>query len=290
MKKARIVKQGQLLHIQNEIRILSRIRCPFVIELKAVFQDENSLYLMFDYISGGELYSHLRKDQKFELPIYQFYSVEIACAIHHLHKLGIIYRDLKPENICLNKIGHIRLVEFSLAKIIGNTTNRTFTLCGTPEYVSPEIINGQGYGFSADWWAFGILLHEMSVGYPPFNGSNPFIVYRKILEGKLEFDKKFHRPTKHAIRSLLTSDITQRIGCGNFDQIKNHSFYKGVDWNSAFQELIVPLKVPTVLSDGDTSNYDFYPEEVLEEPANLTQEERNMFSSIDEILDRGKQI
>jgi protein kinase X len=288
MKKSRIVKQGQLAHVQNEIKILSRIRCVFVNELRAVFQDENSLYLMFDYLSGGELYSHLRRDIKFELPIYQFYAVEIACALYHMHRLSIIYRDLKPENIVLNKIGHLRLTELNLAKII--PANRTFTLCGTPEYVSPEIIQGQGYGFSVDWWALGILIHEMSVGYPPFNGQNPFIVYRKILEGKMNFEKDFPRGTKHVIRAFLHSDITQRLGCGNFEQIKNHSFFKGIDWNSAFQELIVPLKVPTVLSDGDTSNYDFYPEEVLEEPANLTQEERNMFQSIDEILDRGKQL
>mmetsp|Transcript_23820 Transcript_23820/g.26076 ORF Transcript_23820/g.26076 Transcript_23820/m.26076 type:complete len:360 (-) Transcript_23820:73-1152(-) len=288
MKKARIVKQAQLPHVQNEIKILSRIRCPFVVELRAVFQDENTLYLLLDYIPGGELFSHLRRDRRFELPIYQFYSVEIACALHHMHKLGIVYRDLKPENVLINKIGHIRIVELSLAKII--STNRTFTLCGTPEYVSPEIIQGQGYGFSVDWWALGILLYEMSAGYPPFYGTSSFQVYQKILEGRIEFEKNFHRPTKHAVRAFLNTDYTVRLGCGNFDQIKNHSFFKGVDWNSAFQELIVPLKVPTVLSDGDTSNYDFYPEEVLEEPANLTQEERNMFQSIDEILDRGKQL
>jgi serine/threonine protein kinase len=288
MKKARIVKQKQLSHVQNEIRILSRLRCPFVNELRAVFQDENSLYLMMDYIAGGELYSHIRREKKLDLPVYQFFAVEIACALYHLHKLKIVFRDLKPENILLNNVGHIRLSELSLAKIIEE--NRTTTLCGTPEYIAPEIIHGQAYGFGVDWWSFGILIYEMAVGYPPFFGTSPFLVYQKILEGKLNFDSDVPRPTKHVIRALLTTDVTQRLGCGNFDQIKYHSFFKGIDWNSGFQELIVPPIAPTVTTEGDTANYDFYPEEVTEEAANLTLEEREMFHSINEILDRGKQV
>lgn len=286
LKKARIVKQGQLLHVQNEIKILSRLRCVFIIELRAVFQDENSLFVMLEYIPGGELFSHLRRARQFELPVYQFVSVEIACALYHMHHLNIIYRDLKPENIAFNKLGHIRLVDLSLAKII---QNRTFTLCGTPEYVSPEIINGRGYGASVDWWALGILLHEMVVGYPPFYGKNPFVVYRKILNGAFDLDENILKPTKQVIRSFLNIDREQRLGCGSFDQVRSHPFFKGVDWHSAFRELIVPPLVPTVLSEGDSANYDFYPEETLEEPANLSQEERQLFQSIDEILDRPKQ-
>lgn len=280
------MKQGQLPHVQSEIKILSRLRCPFIVELKAVFQDENSLYLMFDYIQGGELFSYLRRERVLPLPIYQFVTVEVCCAFFQLHKMNIIYRDLKPENILFNKIGHIRLNEFSLAKII---RNRTFTLCGTPEYVSPEIINGQGYGNSIDWWSLGILLHEMAVGYPPFYGRNPFTVYKKILSGSFSIDDTISGPTKSAIRAFLLPDRVHRLGCHSFDQVRNHAFFKGVDWQSAFRELIVPPMIPTVISDGDSANYDFYPEETIEEPANLSQNERLLFQSIDEILDRPKQ-
>jgi serine/threonine protein kinase len=288
MKKARIVKQGQLQHVQNEIKIMSRLRCNFVVELRAVFQDESSVYMMMDYIPGGELFSHLRRDKRFQLPVAQFFAVEIACALHHMHKCFVLYRDLKPENILINKIGHIRLTDLSLAKVI---QDRTFTLCGTPEYLAPEIIQGLGYGFSSDWWSLGILLHEMIVGYPPFFGRNPFIVYRKILQNNITFDDAVvQKPTKAAITAFLSSDRLQRLGSSNFEQVKSHAFFKGVDWNSAFRELLVPPMVPTVLSEGDSSNFDFYPEEALEEPANMTNEERNLFYTIDEILDRPKQM
>jgi serine/threonine protein kinase len=288
MKKVRIVKQGQLHHVQNEIKILSRLRCPFVQELRGVFQDENSLYLVLEFIPGGELFSHLRRSRVFDLPVYQFVAVEIACALYHMHKMTIIYRDLKPENILINRLGHIRLTEFSLAKLI---KNRTYTLCGTPEYVSPEIINGEGYGYSADWWAFGILLHEMCVGFPPFYGRNPFTVYRKILEGNFPTDgPSIPATTWQAVKGFLTVDRSLRLGCQSFEQVKSHPFFDGVDWNSAFRQLIVPPMVPTVISDGDTSNFDFYPAETIEEPANLSQQDRMLFESIDEILDRSKQV
>jgi serine/threonine protein kinase len=287
MKKARVVKQGQLHHVQNEIKIMSRLRCPFVAELHAVFQDENSVYLLLDYVPGGELFSHLRANKKFDVPVAQFYAMEVACALHHMHQTFVLYRDLKPENILVNRIGHIRLIELTLAKVV---IDRTFTLCGTPEYLSPEIIQGTGYSHSSDWWALGILLHELLVGYPPFYGRNPFVVYRKILQNSIPFDDKLiDKHGKAAVLALCHSDRLHRLGSTNFDQIKNHVFFKGIDWNSAFRELVVPPLIPTIVADGDSSNYDFYPEEALEEPANMTTEERNLFSTIDEILDRPKQ-
>jgi protein kinase X len=285
LKKVRIVANHQLPHVQNEIQILSRLRCDFVIELRAVFQDENSLYLLLDYVPGGELFSYLRRDKKFDTALSQFYAVEVACAFFHLHKMNIIYRDLKPENILIDKIGHIRLTEFSLSKIINN---RTYTMCGTPEYISPEIINGQGYGISSDWWALGILIHEMAVGYPPFFGRNPFTVYRKILNGFEVMDETLPQNLRNLLRGMLHPTLAKRL-C-SYEQVKSHAFFKGVDWNSAFQKLIVPLLVPTVAAEGDSSNYDYYPEEAMEQPANLTLEERKMFQSIDQLLDRASQI
>lgn len=285
MKKTKIVKLDQLEHIQNEIHILSRVRCPFVCELKAVFQDENSVYEMFEYIPGGELFSHLRKHQKFEFPIYQFFAVEVACALDTLHRYNIVYRDLKPENIVLNKNGHIRLNEFCLAKVV---TNRTFTLCGTPEYLSPELIQGNGYAASTDWWAFGVLVYEMAMGYPPFFGKNPFWIYRKILECRVSYSESMAFKTKRLISSLLVLERKHRLGCdsGGFNSVKHHNFFKGVDWVSGMNELILSPLIPTVAMEGDTSNYDYYPEETIEEPNNLNSEERKMFEAINTILDR----
>ena len=292
MKKARIVKLQQLSHIQNEITILSRARCSYIIEMKALFQDENSVYILQEYIPGGELYSHLRRNKTFELSIYQFYSVEIACALHHLHKLNIVYRDLKPENILLTKEGHIRLTEFSLSKQINltNGSGQTYTLCGTPEYLAPEIILGQGYGTSIDWWSLGILLYEMAMGFPPFYGKNPFIIYQKILNNQIKFHSNITNHTKSIITSFLKSDRKNRLGCNNFNSIKNHIFYSGIDWNSAMKQLILPSYIPSVSMESDTSNYDYYPDELIEEVSNLTLEERLMFQGLDEILDRPKQV
>lgn len=289
MKKARIVKQQQLAHVQNEVMILSRVRCSFVIEMKGLFQDENSVYMLQEYIPGGELYSHLRRSKAFDLSVYQFYAVEIACALHHLHQLKIVYRDLKPENILLTREGHIRLTEFSLAKQLDVAKGQTFTLCGTPEYLAPEIILGQGYGTSVDWWAVGILLYEMTMGFPPFYGKNPFTVYQKILEGHVKFAGSVPSNTKNAILGFLKADRKHRLGCNNFDSVKHHAFFKGIDWHSAALQLIVPPLAPTVTTDADSSNFDYYPEETVEEASNLTQEERTMFQALDDILDRPKQ-
>jgi len=289
LKKARVVKLQQLAHVQSEVKILSRARCTFIIEMKALFQDENSVYLLQEYVPGGELYSHLRRAKNFELSMYQFYTVEVACALHYLHKLQIVYRDLKPENILLTKEGHIRLTEFSLAKKLDVKEHHTFTLCGTPEYLAPEVITSKGYGTTVDWWALGILCYEMAMGFPPFFGKNPFTVYQKILENKIRFPSTVPPATKSVISGFLKSDRRSRLGCASFDSVKSHLFFKGVDWNSAAQELIVPPMAPTVTFEGDSSNYDYFPEEAVEEASNLTQDERAMFDGLDEILDRPKQ-
>ncbi len=175
MKKVRIVKLKQLIHIQNELKILATVRCDFIPELYAFFQDDSSIYMLMEYIAGGELFSHLRRQEYFELAQYQFYAVEIAVVIHYLHELNIAYRDIKPENLLLDKEGHIRLVDFGLAKFL--ESDKTHTLCGTPEYLAPETIQGQGHGRGVDWWALGVLIYEMAFGYPPFYGPNPFTVY-----------------------------------------------------------------------------------------------------------------
>jgi len=271
MKKARVVKMGQLQHIQNEVTILSRTRSAFLVQMKALFQDENSVYLLMEYIPGGELYSHLRRAKAFDISAYLFYTVEIASALQYLHRLDIVYRDLKPENVLLTKEGHIRLSDWSLGKKIDPAEGHTFTLCGTPEYLAPELILGQGYGTTVDWWALGILLYEMVMGFPPFFGKNPFTVYQKILDRKIRFGGAVAPATKGVINGFLRSDRRSRLGCDSFNSVRGHVFFKGIDWNSAAQELIVPPFAPTVTSEGDSSNYDYYPEELIEEASNLTR-------------------
>ncbi len=288
MKKARIGRLKQLHHIKSELKIMATVRCDFMPELYAFFQDDNSIYMMMTYIPGGELFSHLRRQEFFDLPQYQFYAIELACALHTLHELNIAYRDIKPENILLTKEGHIRLVDFGIAKFLDD--DKTFTMCGTPEYLAPETIKGEGHGTGVDWWALGVLIFEMAFGYPPFYGNNPFTVYSKILSGNIQFPSGSRCPvnTKSIVKGLCNVSRTSRLGCGRggFTGLSSHKFFSGVEWRSAARQLIMPPIVPLVLAEGDTSNYDYYGDEVPEEASNLTVEERQLFREFDELLER----
>ena len=149
MKKIKIVRQKQLSHIQNEVKILSRMKCDFIVNFEGLFQDDNSIYMIMDYVPGGELFSHLRKRKKFDEPIAKFFACEIISALEHLHKLLIAHRDIRPENLLIGADGHICIIDFGFAKIVPDLT---YTLCGTPEYIAPEIITGLGHGRAVDWW------------------------------------------------------------------------------------------------------------------------------------------
>lgn len=181
----------------------------------------------------------------------------------------------------------MKITDFGFAKKI---VDRSFTLCGTPEYLAPEVIESKGYGVSIDWWALGILLHEMLVGFPPFYGENPFQVYQKILKATLIFPTTpvVSSSAALAIRGLLTKDRRSRSGCGRsgFKGIKSLLYFRGTSWESVTRQLLQPPFQPTVEMDGDTSNYDFFAEELSEEPSNLTNKQRLMFREFDKLLAR----
>lgn len=292
-KKSKVVEFKQLRNLVNEVGILSRLRCVYAPELKAVFQDENSVYIMSEYVAGGELFSHLRKAVHFEEVLYQFYATEIACAIAYLHALNITYRGLKPESIQITQKGHVRLSDFSFAKKL-TEGGRTFTLCGTPEYVAPEILEGKGYGRAADWWAVGILIYEMAVGFPCFFSETPFGVYRAILECVIRYPPgvDVSDRTRSVVNAFVNPDRGMRLGCGEhgFQDVKFHPFFKGIDWNSANRELVSPPVMPTVITNSDTSNYDYYDEMEPEDVNELILSDRVAFNDLDTVLGRKKTV
>ena len=188
LSKQHIVENNEIEHTMSERAILEKIHHPFLVNLNYSFQTEDKLYFILDFVNGGELFYHLQKEKRFSFERARFYAAEILLGLEALHNAGIIYRDLKPENLLLNSDGHICITDFGLSKQGLNTPNdKTDTFCGTPEYLAPEILLGQGYGKGVDWWSFGSLLYEMLTGLPPFYSQDVQEMYRKIINDKLSF-------------------------------------------------------------------------------------------------------
>lgn len=260
LKKVEVVKHKQVEHTMNEKRILSQIEHPFLVSLHAFFQDSANLYMVLDYIAGGELFSYLRRSQRFSNNVSKFYAAEVVLAFEYLHGKDIIYRDLKPENLLLDNKGHIKITDFGFAKYVPDIT---WTLCGTPDYLAPEIIQSKGYGRAVDWYALGVLIFEMLAGYPPFYDEDHVKMYEKILQGKIKWPLHFDPFAKDLLKRLLKADLSKRFGNlkGGSKDIKTHKWFAGLDWNKLFLCQIPPPYVPPSKGEGDTSNFDKYPEE-----------------------------
>lgn len=235
--------------------------------------------MLLEFVNGGEVFSHLRKAGRFSKEFTKFYTGQIVLVLQYLHAKMIVYRDLKPENLLIGSGGYLKITDFGFAKVV---EDQTWTLCGTPEYLAPEIIQSKGHGIGVDWWANGILMFEMLCGYPPFYDENPFGIYQKILVGKIEFPKHVDEYAKDIIKRLLIPDKTQRLGCllHGADDIKRHKFFRGVDWNALHSRRIQAPIIPQVSSPLDTHYFEVYPEdfEDTEGASALSPEENAIFA------------
>ncbi|KAJ3360787.1 serine/threonine protein kinase, AGC [Allomyces javanicus] len=259
LAKTDVVRLKQVAHINSERAILARVHHPFLVNMVATFHDARNLYMLLEYVSGGELFTYLRRVGRLHPNAARFYAAEIVTAIEHLHAREITYRDLKPENLLIDAQGHIKITDFGFAKVV---PDRTWTLCGTPEYLAPEIIKGTGHGKAVDWWSLGILIFELLCGYPPFYDDSPYGIYEKILAGRLQFPAFVDAAARDLIRNLLAHDWTKRLGAlkGGASDIKNHRWFANIDWDELVARRVTPPMVPRVHGPGDTNNFEKYPE------------------------------
>ncbi|KAI8090676.1 kinase-like domain-containing protein [Thamnidium elegans] len=259
LKKSEVVRLKQVEHTNNEKHILESVAHPFLVNMWGTFQDNVNLYMVMDYVPGGELFSVLRRSKRFPDHVAKFYAAEVILAIEYMHSKNVIYRDLKPENLLLDSQGHIKITDFGFAKHVPDIT---WTLCGTPDYLAPEIIQSKGYGRAVDWWSLGVLVFEMLAGFPPFYDDDHLKLYEKILAGRVKYPQYFIPNSKDLLKRLLTSDLTKRYGNlkDGSEDIKRHVWFQGVDFNRVLARQIRPPYVPSIRGEGDASHFDRYPE------------------------------
>lgn len=259
MKKSVLVRYRQVTHVKSEKDIALRVRAPFLTETRAVFQTEKMICMVSEYVAGGELFRRIRTEGRLSESAARFYASEVTLSLEYLHSLSILYRDIKPENILIDRSGHIKLVDFGFAKVV---TNKTFTLCGTPEYLAPEVIERKGQTKAVDWWTLGVLVYEMLVGHPPFEDQNPYHLYEKIIRGSYEIPSYVSAAATDLIRGLLHPDSAKRLGDSTAEagSVRNHVWFSGVDFEAVQQKAVTPPWRPSIVSDSDVSYYGKFPD------------------------------
>lgn len=245
-----------MVHTKAERNILEAVKNPFIVELFYAFQTNGKLYLILEYLSGGELFTFLDREGMFLENVAMFYASELILAIEHLHSLGIIYRDLKPENIMLDVHGHVVLTDFGLCKE-GIDGKRTNTFCGTIEYMAPEILNRTGHGAEVDWWSLGALLFDMVTGSPPFCANNRKKTMEKIMKAQVRFPPYLTDGLKDLLRKLLERTVSKRIGGKTgAEEVKAHRWFRKIDWDLVAAKGYPPPFMPIEGGALDTSNFD----------------------------------
>lgn len=270
LKKATL-KVRDRVRTKMERDILAEVEHPFIVKLHYAFQTEGKLYLVLGFLRGGDLFTRLSKEVMFTEEDVKIYLAELAMALDHLHNLGIIYRDLKPENVLLDVDGHIKLTDFGLSKeSIFDTEKKTFSFCGTVEYMAPEVVNRRGHGTASDWWSYGVLMFEMLTGNLPFQGQNRKETMTMILKAKLGMPPFLSQDAQLLLRSLFKRNPQNRLGFKTgIQEMKLQAFFKTIDFDKLINKEIHPPFKPAVTQMDDTYYFDkeFTNREAKDSPA-----------------------
>ena len=262
LSKKVIIQKKEIQHTIGERNILVRTAMtdsPFIVGLKFSFQTPTDLYLVTDFMSGGELFWHLQKEGRFKEDRAKFYIAELILALKHLHEHDIVYRDLKPENILLDANGHIALCDFGLSKANLTKNDTTNTFCGTTEYLAPEVLlDEQGYTKMVDFWSLGVLVFEMCCGWSPFYAEDTQQMYKNIAFGKVRFPRDaLSTEGRNFVKGLLNRNPKHRLGATrDAAELMEHAFFADVDWVALGKKNLIPPFKPKLSSNADTSNFD----------------------------------
>jgi serine/threonine protein kinase len=254
--KQAIVENGLQEHVLSERKIIVDLDHPFILKCFGAFKDHHSIYFVLELLSGGELFTHLRARGKLDDKGAKFYAAQVLLAFTHMHEKKIAYRDLKPENLVMDSEGYVKVVDFGLAKVVSE--GKTWTLCGTPDYLAPEIILNEGHDTAVDYWALGVLIFEMLSGAPPFYADDPMQVYEKILSGRIVMPRHFAKGVPDLVRKLCKLYASKRLGNGKGGTmaIMKHKWFNTFDFKGLLRkELPAPIQ-PTVKHPLDASNFE----------------------------------
>ncbi|XP_054359381.1 protein kinase C theta type isoform X3 [Pongo pygmaeus] len=282
LKKDVVLMDDDVECTMVEKRVLSLAwEHPFLTHMFCTFQTKENLFFVMEYLNGGDLMYHIQSCHKFDLSRATFYAAEIILGLQFLHSKGIVYRDLKLDNILLDKDGHIKIADFGMCKenMLGDAKTNTF--CGTPDYIAPEILLGQKYNHSVDWWSFGVLLYEMLIGQSPFHGQDEEELFHSIRMDNPFYPRWLEKEAKDLLVKLFVREPEKRLGVRG--DIRQHPLFREINWEELERKEIDPPFRPKVKSPYDCSNFD---KEFLNEKPRLSFADRALINSMDQNMFR----
>ncbi|XP_068611073.1 protein kinase C theta type [Brachionichthys hirsutus] len=280
LKKDVVLMDDDVECTMVERRVLSLAwENPFLTHLHCTFQTKENLFFVMEYLNGGDLMFHIQSCHKFDLHRATFYAAEIICGLQFLHSKGIIYRDLKLDNVLLDSEGHIKIADFGMCKENMRGDSRTTTFCGTPDYIAPEILLGQAYDSSVDWWSFGVLLYEMLIGQSPFHGRDEEELFQSIRTDNPVYPRTLNKDSKDILVKLFVREPEERLGVK--ENIRDHDFFSSTHWNALEKRQVEPPFRPTLTSPSDCSNFD---KEFINEKPRLSCADRALINSVDQTM------